>query len=407
MQLVHRDVSPQNIFVTYDGQVKVLDFGIAKIASSSSHTTAGLVKGKIAYMAPGQMRGEAVDRRADIYSAGCLLWAIAARQKLWKDVPDIKIMRRVVLGDVPSPRTVDPECAEELVRIIAKALAPSREDRYATALELQTDLEQYCENSGSIATQKGIGGSVLKLFADSRAELKAHLERQLAHLVDDCGDFAELEAIHETGDLTADSSTTNGDPTGLGVSVQIGTGRRRSHTAVAVLLALAGVASVGVYAGRYRQRLPEPSASLQDAPKTVEPLVERPAPNPAPRVPAAVTIDFRVTPPGAALFVDGRALTGGVTSHTFTADASMHLFRAEAAGYQPFERELGLSHDQIVDVSLSRIIDRSTKAATAGRSPAPRAPGKPASVPTSAKPDCEDPFVVDANRIKRMRPECL
>src|SRR5512133_2989990 len=95
MQLVHRDVSPQNVIVTYDGSVKILDFGIAKAASSSTHTAAGIMKGKIAYMAPEQMAGTVVDRRADIYSVGCMLWAAAANQKLWHEAPDIQIVRAV------------------------------------------------------------------------------------------------------------------------------------------------------------------------------------------------------------------------------------------------------------------------------------------------------------------------
>src|SRR5262245_60556486 len=94
LELVHRDVSPQNVFVTYDGQVKVLDFGIAKAASSSTHTATGIVKGKISYMAPEQMIADNVDRRADIYSIGCMLWAAATGKKLWKDNPDLQIMRR-------------------------------------------------------------------------------------------------------------------------------------------------------------------------------------------------------------------------------------------------------------------------------------------------------------------------
>src|SRR5262249_35040905 len=91
LNIVHRDVSPQNIFLTYDGQIKVLDFGIAKIVGASAKTQVGTIKGKIAYMSPEQMRAEDIDRRADIFSVGCMLWSLASGTKLWKDTSDVQI----------------------------------------------------------------------------------------------------------------------------------------------------------------------------------------------------------------------------------------------------------------------------------------------------------------------------
>jgi eukaryotic-like serine/threonine-protein kinase len=82
LQLVHRDVSPQNVFLTYDGQIKVVDFGIAKAATSESRTATGVIKGKLSYMAPEQMVASGIDRRADVYSVGCVLWAAVAGEKL-------------------------------------------------------------------------------------------------------------------------------------------------------------------------------------------------------------------------------------------------------------------------------------------------------------------------------------
>ena len=179
LQLVHRDISPQNVFVTYDGQVKVLDFGIAKATSASTHTAAGVMKGKIAYMAPEQIVGGAVDRRADLFSVGCMLWAAATGVKLWKDTPDVQIMRRAISGDIPTPQSVNPECDDDLNAIVMKALAREPEDRYSTAIELQHDLEVYVERFGAAAKQKEIARFVSTLFADTRAQLKALVERQL------------------------------------------------------------------------------------------------------------------------------------------------------------------------------------------------------------------------------------
>src|SRR4051794_2633147 len=170
LELVHRDISPQNVFVTYDGQVKVLDFGIAKAASSSTETATGVIKGKLAYMSPEQIVANGIDQRADLYSIGCMLWAAATGRKLWKDTPDVQIMRRVMQGDVPTPQSAHPGCDDELNHIVMKALAWQRENRYQTAHELQQDLDAYCDRYSGEAKQKDLAAYVSMLFCETRAE---------------------------------------------------------------------------------------------------------------------------------------------------------------------------------------------------------------------------------------------
>jgi serine/threonine-protein kinase len=101
--VVHRDVSPHNIFVTYTGQVKVVDFGIAKAMSSASATRPGVLKGKVAYMSPEQARGDAVDRRADIFAMGVILWEMATGKRLFHGLPEIQIVQAVLQADIPRP----------------------------------------------------------------------------------------------------------------------------------------------------------------------------------------------------------------------------------------------------------------------------------------------------------------
>src|ERR1700761_3781049 len=115
--VVHRDITPHNVFVTYEGQVKVVDFGIAKAMNSSSETRTGVLKGKVAYMAPEQARGERVDRRADIFSVGVLLWEAVTGRRLWKGVPDITILQRLLNGDIPTPKSVKPDVDDKLEAI--------------------------------------------------------------------------------------------------------------------------------------------------------------------------------------------------------------------------------------------------------------------------------------------------
>src|SRR5258706_5274954 len=148
LQLVHRDVTPQNVFVTYDGIAKLLDFGIAKAATSAHETRAGTFKGKCAYMAPEQIVGDHVDGRADLFSMGAVLWQAATGQRLWKGETDMKIFNRVLNGDIPSPRAVNPNVSPRLEAICMRALAPKREDRFQNALEMQGALEDLLEESG-------------------------------------------------------------------------------------------------------------------------------------------------------------------------------------------------------------------------------------------------------------------
>ncbi len=146
LQVVHRDVTPHNIFLTYAGQVKVVDFGIAKALSSSSETRTGVLKGKVAYMAPEQAMGERVDRRADVFSAGMILWEVLAGKRPFKGVPDVAILQKLVNGGIVSPTTVKEDIPAELERICMKALAHDRDERYATAADMGADLEKAIED---------------------------------------------------------------------------------------------------------------------------------------------------------------------------------------------------------------------------------------------------------------------
>src|ERR1043165_764373 len=136
--IVHRDVTPSNVLVTYDGQIKLVDFGIAKVLDSVNQTRVGVLKGKARYMAPEQIAGGAIDRRADIYSAGVMLWEILSGKQIWNGLPETEILRRT--GEVqPLPADADPMLRE----ICLKAMAQRPDARYPTAEDLRTDLELY------------------------------------------------------------------------------------------------------------------------------------------------------------------------------------------------------------------------------------------------------------------------
>jgi serine/threonine-protein kinase len=129
LQLVHRDCSPQNVFVTYDGEVKVLDFGIAKAADSATMTRTGVLKGKVPYMPPEQLDGTHVDRRADIFAIGAMIWEAATGVRLWKGLNDIQIAHRLHQKDIPTPSSFEPTVDPKLEPICMKAQAERPHER--------------------------------------------------------------------------------------------------------------------------------------------------------------------------------------------------------------------------------------------------------------------------------------
>ncbi len=138
--IVHRDISPQNVLVSWDGAVKIVDFGIAR--ARHVHEEEGVVKGKFAYMSPEQGRGEPVDCRSDVFSAGIVLYELACARPLFAGRGK-EALDQVKAGAIPPPREHAPDLPESLERIILRALAFHRDDRYQTARDLQTDLGRF------------------------------------------------------------------------------------------------------------------------------------------------------------------------------------------------------------------------------------------------------------------------
>ena len=176
LDIIHRDVTPQNIFVTYDGQVKVMDFGIAKAAGRAQETKHGIVKGKARFMSPEQAAGGVIDRRSDIFAVGLLLWQAATGKRFWGDKDDMHIFADLISGRFDaSPRVVDDTVPEELDRICRRALAHQPNDRYETALDMQQDLEAFI-GSASLKARRELTGLVGEHFGKERAQLRSIVE---------------------------------------------------------------------------------------------------------------------------------------------------------------------------------------------------------------------------------------
>jgi serine/threonine protein kinase len=146
-QLVHRDVSPSNVLLGIHGEVKIADFGVARTRSRSYHTVSGTIKGKAAYMAPEQILGGVLDRRADVFGLGVLLFELTTRTRLYPGSGSTA-MEKILAGVVPDPVERRPDYPPRLTEIVRRALAFDRDDRYPSATALVDDLDELSRASG-------------------------------------------------------------------------------------------------------------------------------------------------------------------------------------------------------------------------------------------------------------------
>ena len=170
LNLVHRDVSPQNILISYDGEVKVIDFGIAKAACRSAKTQAGILKGKFGYMSPEQVRGLPLDRRSDIFSVGIVLYELLTLERLFQGESDFSTLEKVRNVEIMPPSTYNKDIPEELEQIVLKALSKEVEDRYQTAMDLHDDLQSFMYTSGNFFARKDLAVYVKKAFPEDDTE---------------------------------------------------------------------------------------------------------------------------------------------------------------------------------------------------------------------------------------------
>ncbi len=145
--VVHRDVTPSNLFVTSDGMAKVLDFGIAKAATHDEATRTGMLKGKLAYMSPEQFYSDPVDRRADLWSMGVLIWEMVTGRRLFKGNNDALTYQNIVSMEIPPVGGYRPDAPPEIDDVIARALQRDRNERYQDAEAMRRDMERILTNS--------------------------------------------------------------------------------------------------------------------------------------------------------------------------------------------------------------------------------------------------------------------
>jgi serine/threonine-protein kinase len=203
LNVVHRDVSPQNLFVTYDGNVKVVDFGIASASDRVHHTSAGQVKGKFSYMAPEQSRGGAIDRRADVWALGVVMWEMLTLRRLFRRETTVETLTAMLNDPIPPPSTYRPGVDPQLDQIVLKALARDPDQRYSSAREFARDLTRFAGATGEPAHAAELADWMDAIFPDGR---------QHKYDIMDAAQRGELDATVVTHMEVSESEVQQVDP---------------------------------------------------------------------------------------------------------------------------------------------------------------------------------------------------
>lgn len=171
LNIVHRDVSPQNVLVSYEGEVKLVDFGIAKAAGIGQETKTGILKGKLAYMSPEQAMGRSIDRRSDVFALGIVLYELLTGRRLFKGDSDLSTLEQVRTASVEPPKRIEAEIPDALEAAVMTALAREPEGRYQTAADFQAALETIMAERGRASSSLHLSQFMASLFAeDQRAD---------------------------------------------------------------------------------------------------------------------------------------------------------------------------------------------------------------------------------------------
>lgn len=406
LNVVHRDATPHNIFVTYNGQTKVVDFGIAKAAISVAETRTGVLKGKVSYMAPEQARGEEVDRRADIFSIGCCIWEVLTGKRVWKGKSDIQVLNAIMANAdaIPSPKTVKPDIPEGLERICMKALAFDVERRHQTALELKQDIEDYLNGIGDKTTVAMASAIIAERFQSERAKLRSLIDQQVKSVgMLPTGEWDKVN-IPRLPATPASLASVSGDESGSTDLHTPATSSIKDNPAlvtspsytpvgpvapgsklpaiVAGLIVIAGIVAVIVFAsgtGAETDKSTAASAATPAAAPTsvTTEVVSKPDPTAT-----EIELAISVNPAKAEITIDGKPVDNPFTG-SFPKDDAEHKLVVGAKGYQTVERTLDFKTSRTLDLVLDK---EKPVAITRPRIPAPRKEPAPAPEPAPAQP---------------------
>jgi eukaryotic-like serine/threonine-protein kinase len=346
--VVHRDVSPENVFITYRGGVKLLDFGVALARDRVAQTETGNIKGKFGYMSPEQCRGQPLDARSDLFSVGVVLYELVLGARLFKRPNALAAVQAICDEPILPLIETRPDCPIALSRICARALDRSPATRYGSAAELRDDLLRIVRAAGTEDPVRDRAALMNELFQDRIAEKRVMLERLAGS-----GSHTPPPIPKPEADLDVEVPT-----------VVRASARRRSYGLLAGIGLAVGVASSLLFV--LVTRVSRPAQASRPAPIVVEPATEPATPTlelPAPaalasptpsRAAAKVKVAVTSEPSGARVVVDGQDRGATPLNLELPQSASVAHLSLRHAGYPLATRDVVPTHDQAVRVTLER-----------------------------------------------------
>jgi eukaryotic-like serine/threonine-protein kinase len=293
VELVHRDVSPQNVLVGVDGIARITDFGVARATSRLTITRVGQLKGKLAYMAPEQAQGEQIDRRADVFSAGVLIWETLAGKRLFKADNEAATLQRVMNDPIPDLRRIAPHLSRELAAVVAKGLERDPNQRFRTALEFADALEAVALERDGIADSRDVAAFVKDMLGQ---EIEAQREAVRAWIARSEPSQVALSPPMAPSSVSVAAMSIPEGSSGLSQGdFSSGTRPKRSRTgfAVAALLVVAAAGFGGFVLARDTD---PPGAAVVVAAPQAPPPAPSPPPAPAETAPATPITTLEALP---------------------------------------------------------------------------------------------------------------
>lgn len=363
LNVVHRDVSPHNVLVSINGQVKVADFGVAKaMGLEHAPTVAGQLKGKVAYMSPEQAIGDTnVDRRSDIFSLGAVLYEAVTGHRAWAGANDVARLQNLLAGNIIPPRQVRPDIPEDLENVLAYSLAVDPARRYQTAEQMRMALEQFLVSRRLMVSASNIANTVRQLCGREIEDRQARIRHATASMAED---------LNTPSQASLGAYTMQRPPT---------RGMRRS-TATAITFVAGGITVAGLLGIVALSSLPPAPAVAASAAPTTPPSAE-PAPPPPP--PKANTIAVKPTPDTAIVEVNGVVIGTGERSFARPGPGETHTVVVRAPGYEP--STITISHDateseysvELTEIKDAGAADAKKAEPVATKQPPPKTGGTP------------------------------
>ena len=405
--VVPRDVSPQNVLLSSQGAVLVTDFGVAKAAGQAHRPTeTGEVKGKLSYMAPEQVKSKDVDRRADVFALGCLLYLATLGRRPFHGDDALATLYQILEKDVERPRAIRQDYPEALDAIVMRALAKDREERFQTAEELQIALERWLVETHTRITEQDVARVLMEQLGDGIRERKRlivernrHAEQLERGEVVDAPPGDERSAERESSSFTASVVTPNTSPLPVArPGAPKAAPGRTVWTAVGVAAALA--LGVAVFARVQGSGGAEASGA--------EGSEATPA-SPGPSAQETIAVRVSVLPATAEILIDGDVVGTGSYEAKVPSDARVSVLEARLGGHKPVTRSLTLDRNQDVHLELMPLAEAPTAAfpGTPSESVArPHAPKPAASKPKSPNPTTPGPAPKpDPTELPRPKPK--